>query len=731
MSVLSEKWPFVSIHDPDRINLRKAIRAFILAPATFFLLQHILDQPLAAALGFLSCFSHLVFGDFGGPRGQRACAYAASIVLTALLVLVGSLLAGTVGWAIVGMFILMFTAVFSTAFGGYAPAFVAPLALAYACAVFIPIEAIGLSDRLMAWTFGGLVALIGGVFLWPRDARAKLRNSLADCIATLAEALTAWVAGQDSSEHLNRLMAELGDLRSNVALTPFRPAAMGTRDVALVHMMESLVAASATAKQVVANNARDSDRALAAQLIEGIRRAEDVLRGKADPGVMRDETRALDRLLVQYRKQTRARIGALDESQVDQAIDSLHTSFPVLAFAHMALWIEVDAMQIQGRNADVVDADPQFSSASLGFARVRAVVGTHFDTGGVIFRNALRSATAFALGVLVAKIVPTGHGFWVVLGVAAVLRTSAASTTVTAVQALSGNLIGFLAAAAVVLSLGDSPARLEWLIPPLVFFAAYSGGIWGISVGQMAFTVMVVVLFSVVKPAGLEVDIARVETVALGAVCAAVVGFLMWPRGARAQLGRTMAEVYQAAADALDAALTGDERKRRAAGGALQAARHRGRAAFITALSERGEKLDVPEWASLQRPPAMALSLLQDLLPEFPKSKLAPFETAANAVRAQGKAATRRLDLIAETLTSAQGAKPERPALPARKTVEQELRTCLAACFGKDRSALTPTLDLIAWSDWLSQLDDSIDEAADSIASVSGAASPRAWLRWD
>lgn len=727
LSSLSNIWSVLEGRDPNRINLRKAARACILAPATFFFLDYALAQPLVAAFGFLSCFCHLVFANFGGPTTPRAIAYAASIALTSLVVVTGSLLSDTTGWAALGMFVLMFAAVFSTALGGYAPAFVSPLALAYACSIFIPLEAIGLGERVSAWAFGGVVALFGGVFLWPRDARAKLQDTLGDIISALGRAVASWANGQDGAKDLAEVESKLHALRANMEMSPLRPTAMGARDVGLLHMMESLIAATAAAKEVLAHDVRDMDRELAGQVIEGLARADAVLRGTADVGVMCDEIALLDTALKQGREHVQARLEALDEDQIDAAIESLHVSFPVLALAHMTLWIESDAAQARGLNLDAVDAEAQSSSAPLGLARARAIVRTHFDTGGVVFRNAARAATGLALGVLVAKTVPTGHGFWVVLGVATVLRTSAASTTATAVQAISGTLLGFAAAAAVVLSLDDNPDRLTWLVPPLVFLAAYSGGALGLAIGQMAFTTMVVVVFSVVKPAGLDVDIARVETILLGAVCASVVGFLMWPRGARAELARSVAEVFEAAAAALEAALSDDGQRRREAGGQLQAARQRARAAFVTALNERGEKLNAPDWALLSRPPAMLLALLQGLLPSFPAMSFKAGRIAAEAVRDQGRTVMDRLTFVSGALRGAQA----KDAMPVRRDAAPELKACLKACFKTKRSALPDTLALIAWSDWLSQLDDSIDEAADAIGSVSGAAAPRAWLRWD
>lgn len=727
MSNLSNIWSMLQGHDPNRINLRKAARACILAPATFFLLQHLLAHPTAAAFGFLSCFCHLVFANFGGPRMPRACAYAASVALTTLVVAAGSSLADTTAWAALGMFALMFAAIFSTSLGGYAPAFVSPLALAFACSIFIPLEAIGMNDRLMTWSFGGIVALCGGVFLWPRDARATLQGTLADIIAVLSRTIGSWADGQDGSADFSELESKLFKLRANIEVSPLRPTATAARDVGLLHLVESLIAAAAATKKILSHGIREVDRDLAMQMIAGLPRAEAVLRGDVEPDVMRDEIALLNKTLQDSRDRMRTRLKRLGKGQVDEALDGLQIFFPVLVLGRLTLWIEIDAAQARGLDLDAAEAQASSSRGPVGFTRMRAIFRTHFDFDGIVFRNALRAATGFALGVLVAKTVPTGHGFWVVLGVASILRTSAASTTVTALQAIVGTLLGFVAAAVVVLSFDDSPVRLIWLVPPLVFLAAYSPGALGLTVGQMAFTILVVVVFSIVKPAGLEIDIARVETISLGAACAAIVGFLMWPRGARAELARCVAEVFDAASEALQVALAGDKDAIRAAAGSLQAARQRARAAFVTALGERGEKLNAPDWASLSRPPSMTLAFLQGLLPSYPSFSFKAGQLAANAVREQCTTASGRLTFVSHALQGSE----KGHALPDRRDTTQELRACLEACFGPHRSALPDVLALISWSYWLMQLDDAIDEAAGAVDSLSGAAAPRAWLRWD
>jgi hypothetical protein len=59
--------------------------------------------------------------------------------------------------------------------------------------------------------------------------------------------------------------------------------------------------------------------------------------------------------------------------------------------------------------------------------------------------------------------------------------------------------------------------------------------------------VVVVILFNLIEPTGWRVGLTRIEDVAIGCGVSIVVGLLFWPRGAAAQLARSLGEAYTAA----------------------------------------------------------------------------------------------------------------------------------------------------------------------------------------
>ena len=79
---------------------------------------------------------------------------------------------------------------------------------------------------------------------------------------------------------------------------------------------------------------------------------------------------------------------------------------------------------------------------------------------------------------------------------------------------------------------------LAGVAPAAISFAA----------GQAAFTLTLVILFNLIKPAGWQVGLLRLEDIALGCGVSIVVGLLFWPRGASAVLRQALADAYAGSA---------------------------------------------------------------------------------------------------------------------------------------------------------------------------------------
>src|SRR5258708_6681741 len=141
--------------------------------------------------------------------------------------------------------------------------------------------------------------------------------------------------------------------------------------------------------------------------------------------------------------------------------------------------------------------------------------------------------------------------FWVVLGTLSALRSNVSATGRSALLALAGTALGVLIAVPFVGVTGGVPWLWWVVLPLLVFVAAYTPAAVNFVVGQVAFSVLVVVLFNILAPTDWQIGLVRVEDAALGVGVSAIVGLLLWPRGAQGQLRSALADLYDAAASSL------------------------------------------------------------------------------------------------------------------------------------------------------------------------------------
>jgi hypothetical protein len=146
--------------------------------------------------------------------------------------------------------------------------------------------------------------------------------------------------------------------------------------------------------------------------------------------------------------------------------------------------------------------------------------------------------------VLVAELTSVQHGFWVVFGTLAVLRSNALSTGQNVLRGLLGTTVGFIVGGAIVTLIGTNTVLLWILLPFAVLCAGLAPSAVSFAAGQAAFTVTLLILFNLLAPAGWRIGLVRVEDVAIGGAVSLAVGLLFWPRGAGADLGRALERAY-------------------------------------------------------------------------------------------------------------------------------------------------------------------------------------------
>ncbi len=726
-----------------------------MAPTVYALGRFVLGSEILGTYAVFAAFVGLVFSDYGGPPLRRAGAYATMTVLGILSVCLGAWLsdAGLLGAA--GMFVVMFCATFATVFGGYRPQHVAPIALAYSLSVLQPLDAASLGDRVGGWALGGVASLLAALLLWPTHRRGGLRQAAGSLAGELAKTVALLDRPEQASAQRALLATLVTQLQADMS-TPLRPFGPAARDIAMVHLVEHLEHCAELIEEVMARpGSTKADPELLAQVSSALERTRQVLLGAVDPSEAARQLTPLDAARRVDVERIDADIETVD-SQGAVLARRVLDSVPLLALSQVALWIEYDAVLAMGVSAASVPrlgtvpeiSQPRPSGIASLVQRTGRIASWELDPEGVVLKNSIRAGIAMAGAIAAAELLSVQHGFWIALAAMSVLRSRAASTYATALEAVEGTIVGFVLAGLLSVVVGSDSLVLWVLFPLVAALAGYAPGAINFAVGQTAFTVLVVILFGLNDAAGFDTAVARLETVSIGAILASVLSLVLWPRGARAALARTVAATYRASAAAARGFVTGPIDQRQSALVELSATRRRAEAAFSAAVAEHSEPIDPAAWVRVFQPTTMTRALTFGLVapvsdpPAGCASALDATEAAATAV------ADRLLDVAAwlerggtglagdtglEGDTGPAGDKrvrsPNGAHRPACAQVEEaELRRCAESAVG-DHDAVRQAVVVAAWAGLIGRLDADIERAVPELRAVCAASTQRAWLR--
>jgi uncharacterized membrane protein YccC len=333
--------------------------------------------------------------------------------------------------------------------------------------------------------------------------------------------------------------------------------------------------------------------------------------------------------------------------------------------------------------------------------------------------------------VAVAHLTDVEHGFWVVLGTLSVLRSNALGTGANALRAVAGTVSGFVVGSVLLVVLGPHLDLLWAVLPLAVLVAGVAPSAISFAVGQAGFTVAVVIVFNIIDPVGWKVGLVRVEDVAIGVLVSVVVGLLFWPRGAAAELARTLSEAYAGAtawlvveigrAGVPDAG-TEDEEPRTVAMGSAD----RLDDAFRQFMNERGAKrVALPAVTHLVTGCAR-VRLMARTLASLPAHAAPPGAPPLAAVRSVTEDVT--VDFVAaqkwyEDLTGA--LRERRVDLPAVEPFDANLRPELTVAFEDARQArrtdeMLTALRLLWLAERLEEIRELRTELVASVGHISG-----------
>ena len=549
----------------------RAVRATVVVPSLFAIGFKVIGDPQLALFATFGGFATLIIASFSGTWKDKLIAHAGLAVTGSVLLIIGTLVSGTTWMAA----IVTVPVVFAIVFGGVGGPNAASGSLAAMFAYVLPVASAGgaatIPSRLEGWWLASAAGTIAVLLFSPKPPGNRLRAAAADLAGELSSRLSAAANGETTTPQMVRAAKE----RMLTAFTaaPFRPTGLATADQALNSLIPLLEWASAQVSDafdghIDLTKSCPADRALLRESAELFADTRDLLSGRdADPDfaaleqARADSAAHLNDLSVSGRVgEPDARIAAahavhaqsiavVARSAAAQATIASRRATPETYATQMRQWYGTPG-QASSRLAGLT-ASPRVA----GLSRATFLVTRHASVRSVWFLNSLRSALAIAAAVAIADVSGVQHGFWVVLGTLSVLRTSAASTGATAWRGLAGTVAGFVVGALLLLAIGTGQTALWVAFPVAVAVAAYAPGTMPFIVGQAAFTVLIVVLFNILVPAGWRVGLLRIEDVAIGCGVSLVVGVLFWPRGVASVVADDLADSFRRGADYLGQAV--------------------------------------------------------------------------------------------------------------------------------------------------------------------------------
>ena len=584
------------------------LRAVLVIPPLFALTFEGIGNLQMALFAAFGGFAHLVMASFGGSRRDKLIAHLMLGVIGSAGLIIGTAVNGITWLAVLVTIPVAFGIFFAGVAGPNAASGVTAALLPYVLPVATPGTVGMIPDRLAGWWLASAVSTAAVLAIAAPSPGDRLRAAAAGSARALAAHLEASVRGTATAADTQACREAKHQLMTAFASTPYRPVGLATADQGLASVVQLLewcttLVADATDGHPDLDRAAQADRDLLARAAAVLGQAGDLLADTllAGEGSAVPDIDAMDR--------QREAAAAYHQTAPDGDYDSVEViaryAFHAQAIALVVRNIVADALiatrradpeTIAARRRGWYGAQPEGTMAERRVASLSGAIGVltrHASFRSVWFLNSLRGSLALAAAVLVADLSGVQHGFWVVLGTLSVLRTNAASTESTALRALGGTVLGFVLGALLLLGIGTSPAALWTALPIAVAVAAYAPGALPFTIGQAAFTIVVLVLFNLLAPAGWTVGLLRIEDVAIGCLVSLVVGVLFWPRGAASVVGDDLSDAFRHGAayltEAVDWAL-GTRHEPPGAGAAAVTAGIRLDEALRGFLAEQGAK---------------------------------------------------------------------------------------------------------------------------------------------
>ncbi|MEU2452455.1 FUSC family protein [Streptomyces sp. NPDC012765] len=530
---------------------RRALRTTLSACASFFVCLYGLDRPVAATYALFAAVSMAALSHIPGTGRQRAAVMVRATPTAWVLLTLGTFLAVRTWTAVVGMLLIGFFLAFVAAAGPRAAGAAPGLQLLYILPCFPPYAPGTLGERLVGATFGLLLLVLAEAFVLPEEPGPTYRRLAADAAGTAARCVdelgrAPYTLSAASAQSLRAAGESLRPFRVDEAE---RPAGPGLRDRALSHA--GLAARTLLARLVNLPPPppppvpMEQEPEILTAVGRSVSETAALLDGRADT------TEAAD-VLRRVREQAAA--SAAREAPTTAARGRRRAALLEVTDAAVALATAAE-LAVRGRRARLPE---DVDSGRFWYAGKRAPrlwwhrLAGHAGPRSVYFQNAVRISLALAAARTVAGVDSLPHGFWAMLAVLSLTRTTAAQTRATVRVAITGTLLGALVTGLLLALIGGHTTVYAIALPFVMLTAFRVGPVRGVGWAQGMFTLVVAFVFAQLAPVTWQLAEVRILDVIIGSLIGVVFGVLAWPRGAQKELHRAVALLLTTEAETVE-----------------------------------------------------------------------------------------------------------------------------------------------------------------------------------
>ena len=523
--------------------------------STAFLIgAHVVDNSQFAVIAAFTAAALLGIADFSGTRAQRLRVTAATAATGAVLLALGTAVSNNTVAAAITMFAVTLVVGFTAVFSGYFTAASSAVIVFYVVGTGVegPVSVIPAREAGLAVATGMSLLAIG--WLWPSRSDGACRTSLAAAYEVLAEGVgdlgdhfdsgVPWSGAQTD----DRLAAAIFDAEQAVANSAWRPDGLASPHKARMYLLQgarrlsgliglfddlppqSIVDPDGTTTRLIRGMATEL-RKCAAALAS---RSSDM----PDPrSIQTDNDQFIEAARLHFARQTGRGDQSAGLGRYAEKVFVLHQmSWGVMLASVCCRAIHRAPLEAPPliANSPLVNAMTDGPSVKKWMRRARR----NLNLRSVHLQNSLRLAVGLGLARLLVGVLDLQHGFWVGFATLVVLKTSSAGTRSTALQAAVGTAIGFGISTVFITTFGVDASVYSFLLPVVIFAAFYLPGAVSFVAGQACFTIVIVVLFNLLKPSGWSVGLIRLEDVFIGSAIGLTIGMAIWPRGTSSELFR-------------------------------------------------------------------------------------------------------------------------------------------------------------------------------------------------